>query len=394
MGLIKFLKEKFSRKKKEEVKTEEVISETISNEVETEKHSGTAEILENNSSSAEIFNELKVETKSEDKNEKTIKNTAEPASFSKKEDNLQKYDDGLAKSRKGFADKLKFLSKKYKKVNQDYFDDLEEVLIEADVGVGLTLKIIQQLFDHAKSKKVDDAEELNDLLVDMLFENYMKEDVALEKELKFEEGKTTICLVVGVNGVGKTTSIAKLANRYKNQGKKILMVAGDTFRAGAKEQLQIWADRVGVPLISGKDNQDPASVVFDGLRKAKNENYDLIIVDTAGRLQNKINLMNELAKINRVIEKELPDSIKESLLIIDATTGQNGVRQARSFYDVTSLSGIIITKMDGTSKGGIILAIRDELGIPVRFIGLGEKVDDLQPFDLEKYLYSLCVSEN
>lgn len=388
MGLINFLKNKFSRKKKEEPIVEEVEKD------ETSKNEETAEKLEKYSSSAEILNECKKTSIEPKKEEKNTKIAAEPQDFSKKEDNLKKYDNGLAKSRKGFAEKLKFLSKKYKKVNQDYFDDLEEVLIEADVGVGLTLKIIQQLFDYAKSKKVDDAEELNDLLVDMLFENYMKEDKVLEKELKFEEGKTTVCLVVGVNGVGKTTSIAKLASRYKNQGKKILMVAGDTFRAGAKEQLQIWADRVGVPLVAGKDNQDPASVVFDGCRKAKNEQYDLIIVDTAGRLQNKINLMNELAKINRVIEKELPNSIKESLLIIDATTGQNGVRQARSFYDVTSLSGIIITKMDGTSKGGIILAIRDELGIPVRFIGLGEKVDDLQPFDLEKYLYSLCVSEN
>ena len=227
----------------------------------------------------------------------------------------------------------------------------------------------------------------------MLFENYMKSEQNLVKELRFEENKATVCLVVGVNGVGKTTSIAKLAQRYKNEGKKIIVVAGDTFRAGAKEQLQIWCDRIGVPLVSGRENQDPASVVFDGLRRAKNENYDLIIVDTAGRLQNKVNLMNELEKIDRVIDKELPNSVKESLLIIDATTGQNGVRQARSFYDVTSLTGIIITKMDGTSKGGIILAIRDELGIPVRFIGLGEKVDDLQPFDLEKYLYSLCVSE-
>ena len=386
MGLIKFLKEKFSRKK--EIKIEETAN------VESSKNIENAENFEKSCSSAEILKKIEAEQEFCKKEEKNSKIAAEPQYFAKKEDNLQKYDEGLAKSRKGFADKLKSLSKKYKKVNQDYFDDLEEVLIEADVGVELTLKIIQQLLEHAKSKRIDDSEELNDLLIDMLFENYMKEDQVLEKDLKFEEGKITVCLVVGVNGVGKTTSIAKLANRYKNLGKKILMVAGDTFRTGAKEQLQIWADRVGVPLVSGKDNQDPASVVFDGVKQAKLGNYDLVIVDTAGRLQNKINLMNELAKINRVIEKELPNSIKESLLIIDATTGQNGVRQARSFYDVTSLSGIIITKMDGTSKGGIILAIRDELGIPVRFIGLGEKVDDLQPFDLEKYLYSLCVSEN
>ena len=217
MGLINFLKNKFSRKKKEEPIVEAVRNDEDSKNVET------AENFEKYAVSAEISNTNEKITVEPKKEEKNSKNAAEPQDSSKKEDNLKKYDDGLAKSRKGFAEKLKFLSKKYKKVNQDYFDDLEEVLIEADVGVGLTLKIIQQLFDYAKSKKVDDAEELNDLLVDMLFENYMKEDVALEKELKFEEGKTTVCLVVGVNGVGKTTSIAKLASRYKDQGKKIAL---------------------------------------------------------------------------------------------------------------------------------------------------------------------------
>lgn len=331
-----------------------------------------------------LFKYLKQKFSKKDVIENDNKNTSENIE-------IDKYDEGLEKSRKGFADKLKSLSKKYKKVNKEYFEDLEEILIEADIGVSLTLKIIQDLFNSAKENKLDDVNELNEELIDMLFSNYMKEEKDLQKELIFENDRVTVCLVVGVNGVGKTTSIAKLANRYKEQGKKVAIVAADTFRAGAKEQLKVWANRINVDLISGKDNQDPASVVFDALKKAKDENYDLIIVDTAGRLQNKINLMNELAKIRRVIDKELPNAIKESLLIIDATTGQNGVKQARSFYGVTDLSGIIITKMDGTSKGGIILSIRDELGIPVRFIGLGEKIDDLQPFDLEKYLYSLCI---
>lgn len=311
----------------------------------------------------------------------------------KESETLSKYDQGLEKSRKTFADQLSNLSKKYKKINEEYFSDLEEILIEADVGVNLSLKVIKELMDVAKQNKIDEVNDLNEALIDLLFEKYMKDDKVLEKELKFEEGKTTVCLIVGVNGVGKTTSIAKLANRYKNMGKNVALVAADTFRAGAKEQLSIWANRIGIDIFTGKDSQDPASLVYEALNASKNKKYDLVIVDTAGRLQNKVNLMNELSKINKVIDKALSDSIKESLLIIDATTGQNGVKQASSFYDVTSLTGIIITKMDGTSKGGIILSIRDELGLPVRFIGLGEKLDDLEEFDLEKYLYSLCVGK-
>ena len=310
--------------------------------------------------------------------------------FSKK--NNDKYNSGLEKSRSAFSKKLNDLGKKYKKVNEDYFSDLEEILIEADVGVNLTLQTIEELITKAKKNKVSDSDELNEMLIDILFSNYT-DNADLPTEIVFDDNYPTICLIVGVNGVGKTTSIAKLANRYKNQGKRVLLIAGDTFRAGATEQLALWGERLNLDVIVGKENSDPSSVVYDGVYKAVKESYDLVLVDTAGRLQNKNNLMAELEKIRRVIGKIVPNGPQETFLILDATTGQNGVVQAKAFNEVTNITGVVITKMDGTSKGGIILAIRDELGIPVRFIGLGEKMTDLEIFDLEKYLYGLCVGE-
>ena len=226
-----------------------------------------------------------------------------------------------------------------------------------------------------------------------MFLGYATNGGNIVNEIRFVNEGPTVLLVAGVNGVGKTTTIAKLAYRYINQGKKVMLCAADTFRAGAIEQLTIWAERLGCPIITGKPESDPASVAFDGARKAKEENIDLLIVDTAGRLQNKTNLMNELGKISRVISKEISGAPHEAFLVIDATTGQNGVVQAKEFKDCVPLTGIVITKMDGTSKGGIILAIRDELGLPVRFIGLGEKMTDLEEFDLDKYLYGLCLGD-
>jgi len=224
-----------------------------------------------------------------------------------------------------------------------------------------------------------------------MFVSYAQQGENIVNEITFKEEGPTVLLVVGVNGVGKTTTIAKLTKRYLDQGKKVLLVAGDTFRAGATEQLSVWASRLGCDIVVGKENQDPASVAYDGMVKAKQGHYDLVICDTAGRLQNKLNLMNELSKMKRVISKEIPDAPHETFLIIDATTGQNGVLQAKAFKECTNVTGVVITKMDGTSKGGIILAIRDELGIPVRFIGLGEKMEDLEEFDLDQYLYGLCL---
>ena len=300
---------------------------------------------------------------------------------------------GMEKSRENFANKMDKIAKKSKKVNKEYFDELEEILIEADVGVNLTMRVIEEVVQESLKNKITDSEEINDLVIDKLFSGYMSKGEQIQNDVVFREDGPTVLLVAGVNGVGKTTTIAKLAYRYIQQGKKVMLCAADTFRAGAIEQLSIWAERLGCDIVVGKPNSDPASVAFEGAKQAKEKNIDLLIVDTAGRLQNKINLMNELSKISRVISKEIPDSPHEVFLIIDATTGQNGVIQAKQFLDCIKLTGIVITKMDGTSKGGIILAIRDELGIPVRFIGLGEKMEDLKEFDLEKYLMGLCLGE-
>lgn len=305
----------------------------------------------------------------------------------------EKYVVGLDKSKRNFADKLKALTARYKVVNEEYFEELEEILIEADVGINLALDIIEATKKESRENGVTDTQSINELLVDKMFISYVNQGQDIVNEIQFSKGTPTVLLVVGVNGVGKTTTIAKLAKRYMNQGKKVTLVAADTFRAGAIEQLTVWAERLKCPICVGKENADPASVAFEGVRLGKNNGSDLIIVDTAGRLQNKANLMAELAKIRRVIGKEIEEAPQEAFLIIDATTGQNGVIQAKAFSEVTKLTGVVITKMDGTSKGGIILAIRDELGIPVRFIGLGEAMDDLEEFDLDQYLYGLCLGK-
>lgn len=319
--------------------------------------------------------------------------------FKKKEENsleneknlesVKKYDEGLAKSRENFSKRLKALNKEFKsrKLDDNYFNNLEEILIEADCGVEFTLNTIEKLVEIVKKEKLTDLKEINERLISLMFNNY-NDDSQNEDEITLKEG-LNVFLVVGVNGVGKTTSIAKLANFYLKQNKKVLLVAGDTFRAGAKEQLTIWANRLNINIITGKENEDPASVSYAGVKYAKENNYDLVILDTAGRLQNKVNLMNELNKIKRVINKISVANIY-TYLVLDASTGQNGVLQAKAFKDVVDINGIIITKMDGTSKGGIILAIKDSLNIKVNFIGLGEKLDDLEVFDLNKYLYGLC----
>ena len=313
--------------------------------------------------------------------------------FGKSVAQKEKYVAGLDKSRKNFTDRLKALTSRYNKVNDAYFEDVEEILIEADVGVKLTYDIIEATRSEAMLQNVDTPSEINEILVDKMFVSYASTGDDIVTEIQFKDNGPTVLLVVGVNGVGKTTTIAKLAHRYIKKGKKVLLVAGDTFRAGATEQLTVWANRLGCDIVVGKENQDPASVCYDGMVKGKRDNVDLIICDTAGRLQNKVNLMNELAKMKRVISKEVEGAPHDVFLIIDATTGQNGVLQAKAFKECTTLSGVVITKMDGTSKGGIILSIRDELGVPVRFIGLGERMEDLEEFDLDQYLYGLCVGK-
>lgn len=306
---------------------------------------------------------------------------------------LDTYSKGMEKSRKNFASRLDELSKRYAKVNEEYFEELEQILIESDVGVELSLRLIEETLSEASKNKVSDPKAINELLVDKMFVGYATSGESIQNELHFVSEGPTVLLVCGVNGVGKTTTIAKLAYRYIHQGKKVLLVAGDTFRAGAVEQLKIWADRLGCPIVTGKPESDPASVAYEGAVYANQHGIDLVIVDTAGRQQTKSNLMQELSKISRVLAKEIPGAPHESFLVLDGTTGQNGVLQASSFKEACPLTGIVVTKMDGTSKGGIILSIRDTLGLPVRFIGLGEKMEDLQEFDLDKYLYGLLLGE-
>ena len=307
------------------------------------------------------------------------------------DENIEKYDKGLEKTRNEFVSKLNLLGIKYTKVNEEYFEELENLLIMADIGVKTVMNFMDRLRKRVKSENITDTKYLQEVIVDELFIIYVNNESITDKINMALEGPTVI-LMVGVNGVGKTTTIAKLANKYKNEGKKVLMIAGDTFRAGAVEQLKIWAERTD-SLFYGKENSDPAGVIFDGLVKAKEEKVDIVLIDTAGRLHNKINLMKELEKINKVIGNQINGAPHETLLVIDATTGQNGIMQAKAFKEITNITGIVLTKLDGTAKGGIVLAIvlaiREEVNIPVKFVGLGEKMTDLITFDIENYIYGL-----
>ena len=308
--------------------------------------------------------------------------------FKKEEkEELEKYDVGLEKTRNYFTDKISLLNGKYKKVNDDYFDELEEILIMADIGVNTVMDFIDKLKKRVKKENITSSDELKEIIIDEMFIIYVNNKIVVNK-INYCDNGPTVILFVGVNGVGKTTTIGKVSHLLKEQDKKVMMIAGDTFRAGAIEQIKEWADITGSEIVY-KESSDPSSVIYDGLMKAKEENYDVVLVDTAGRLQNKDNLMNELAKINRVIKKIIPDAPHETLLVIDATTGQNGISQAKSFRDITNVSGIVLTKLDGTAKGGIVLAIKESVDIPVKFVGLGEKKEDLRVFDIEKYIYGL-----
>ena len=311
--------------------------------------------------------------------------------FKPKDDNekqsIDLYDKGLEKTRSDFVFKLNSLNKKYKKVSNEYFEELEEILIMADIGVNTVMNFIDKLKRRVKAENILDIDDLKEIIVDEMFIIYVNNQVIINK-INYAESGPTVILFVGVNGVGKTTTIGKLAKKLKNEGKSVLMIAGDTFRAGAIEQTKEWASKVGCEVISN-ENVDPSSVIFDGITKANNENIDVVLVDTAGRLQNKVNLMNELSKINKVIGNIIPNAPHETLLVIDATTGQNGISQAKSFKDITNITGIVLTKLDGTAKGGIVLAIKEETGLPVKYVGLGEHENDLQVFDIEKYIYGL-----
>ena len=386
--------------KEEPIVEKELSDEPVQPEIKEEQHAEENKAEEKENEEDEVIEEKEEQTKEAEQ----VNSTDEPVIEKKNDEATTKkvevdhetkiYNLGLAKSREGFGARLNSIANKYKEANSDYFDELERCLIEADVGVNLTMSVLDETEKMAASQHLDNPKEINDLLVDNLFMNYAKSGDSFQTEIKFDPENPTVLLMVGVNGTGKTTTIAKLAKHYKELGKKVLLVAADTFRAGAVQQLSIWANRIGVDIFERGQGADPASVCFDAIKKAINDKYDLVMVDTAGRLHTKDYLMAELGKVNRVIKKVLPVAPQEIWLALDANTGQNGVQQAKVFKEVTPLTGVVITKMDGTSKGGIILAIRDQLGVPVRFIGLGEHEDDLREFDLDRYLYALLVGED
>ncbi len=290
---------------------------------------------------------------------------------------------GLAKTKDALFGKVKDLFINMREVDEDLFDELEEILITADVGVAGTEKILEKLRYIVKAEKITDSERVYDELKKIIAEMIGDGD-GLDLSTT-----PSVILVIGVNGVGKTTSIAKIANNLKSEGKKVVLAAADTFRAAAIDQLQIWADRIGVDIIKHAEGSDPAAVVYDAVNAAKAKRADVLIVDTAGRLHNKKNLMDELAKINRVISREAPDSSRETLLVLDATTGQNAIIQAKEFKNAADITGLVLTKLDGTAKGGIVISIKEELGIPVKYIGVGEKADDMQPFASEDFVRAL-----
>ena len=405
MGLFSKIKSMFSKVNETEVTEIEKETEIVEQNLEEEKEIPTEVVKQKIDEKEEIPTEVvekeikeeKISTKPVEKEkpkevakkEKEEKASVEEVELPKVDVKKAKvYEKGLTKTRNSFVSSLIGLTNKYEKINEEYFEELEEMLIMADIGVNTVMKFMDRLRDRVKKDKIDNPEDLKEVIVDELFIIYV-DDSILESKIKFAESGPTVLLFVGVNGVGKTTTIAKLAHQMIERDKKVLLVAGDTFRAGATKQLEEWAERVGAGFIGKEEGADPAAVVFDGIEKAKSDNYDVVMIDTAGRLQNKVNLMNELEKINRVIAKSIPDAPHETLLVIDATTGQNGISQAKAFKEITNITGIVLTKLDGTAKGGIVLAIKEEVNIPVKYIGLGETKDDLQAFDIEDYIYGL-----
>lgn len=375
--LNKFFDKFKSKKDDEEIKNtkEDLQQDGLETDPSNEYKENSEEIIEDKKEDSEVdyeTNTEQIEEISEEKEES-------------KEGFFEKLKNSLLKTRDNISNKIDQVLANYRTVDEELFEEIEETLISADIGVDTTLKIVGQLRNQVKLRNIQDPSKIKSVLADILKENIINEKI--DNNLNVDE--KTIILVVGVNGVGKTTTIGKLAMKYKKDGKKVLMVAADTFRAAAIEQLTEWSNRAKVDIISHKEGADPASVVFDGVNAMKSRNTDILICDTAGRLHNKKNLMNELNKIKRVIEKEYPEAKKEILLIVDGTTGQNAIIQAKEFMNATDLTGAIITKLDGTAKGGMIFPLEMELGIPVKFIGIGEQVNDLVKFEPEKFIEAI-----
>ena len=412
MSFFKKLKDKFVKdteaeeEKKDqhpEEDSEDVVNEGdfLDGETEVHEEEEASEVLDDSSREEEVLEEEaeqepkgKFEEESEEEvEEDTARLEEEDVESAEDEDQTSiasKFKMGLAKTRNSFSSKINDLVARYRTVDEDFFEELEEVLISADVGVTTVMEMIEELEMEVKRRNVQDPQKVKEIISEKLVEIYYGDDDAEEIEgLKENPDGLTIYLFVGVNGVGKTTTIGKLAHRLKSEGKNVTLAAGDTFRAGAIEQLEEWGSRVGVNVTKHSEGSDPAAVIYDGIQSAKSKKADVLICDTAGRLQNKVNLMNELTKVKRVIEREVPGAPHEVLLVLDATTGQNAMSQAKTFSEATDVSGIVLSKLDGTAKGGIVLAIRNELDIPVKLVGLGEKVTDLEAFDAHAFVYGL-----
>ncbi|RHX67059.1 signal recognition particle-docking protein FtsY [Lactobacillus delbrueckii] len=355
----------------------------------TEESTEATEDVEEKTETTETAEETETTEEAEEKTE-AEEETTEPAEESTEEKTTELYEKGLEKSNKGFGARLNAFLAKFRTVDEDFFDDLEELLIESDVGYETSEELTDQLREEAKLQKAKSRDDLKRVIVQKLVEVYDENANSENEKLAYDpNAKPNVYLFVGVNGAGKTTTVGKLAKRFHDQGKKVLLVAADTFRAGAVEQLVEWGKRTGVPVVTGPDKADPAAVVYDGLERAIAEEADYLLVDTAGRLQNKVNLMNELEKIQRTIKKRLPDQPAETLLVLDGSTGQNALLQAKDFDKTTKLSGLVLTKLDGSSKGGVVLSIRHEMKLPVKLVGLGEKAEDLADFDAANYAVGL-----
>lgn len=379
--------------------TAEEVTETadLTDNAEMEKLAGVEEALEEEPEEilTEETQEVVVEAPEEESSvvtplaEPTDTQVSEEIEESKEEQVQEKYEKGLEKTRKTFGQRLNELFANFRSVDEDFFEELEETLIGADVGFDTSLKITEALRQEVKLRNVKKPAQVQNTIIEKMVDLYEEAGINENNAINLQPNGLTVILFVGVNGVGKTTSIGKLAHQYKLEGKKVLMAAADTFRAGAIDQLVVWGERAGVEVVRGNAGGDPAAVVFDAVERAKAEQADVLLVDTAGRLQNKVNLMKELEKIKRVIQREIPDAPHEVLLVVDATTGQNAMTQAKQFKETTDVTGLVLTKLDGTAKGGIVIAIRNELHLPVKLVGLGEGINDLEPFNANDFAMGL-----
>ena len=379
--------------------TAEEVTETadLTDNAEMEKLADVEEALDEEPEEilTEETQEVVVEAPEEENNvvtplaETTDTQVSEEIEESKEEQVQEKYEKGLEKTRKTFGQRLNELFANFRSVDEDFFEELEETLIGADVGFDTSLKITEALRQEVKLRNVKKPAQVQNTIIEKMVDLYEEAGINENNAINLQPNGLTVILFVGVNGVGKTTSIGKLAHQYKLEGKKVLMAAADTFRAGAIDQLVVWGERAGIEVVRGNAGGDPAAVVFDAVERAKAEQADVLLVDTAGRLQNKVNLMKELEKIKRVIQREIPDAPHEVLLVVDATTGQNAMTQAKQFKETTDVTGLVLTKLDGTAKGGIVIAIRNELHLPVKLVGLGEGINDLEPFNANDFAMGL-----